>query len=93
MAAFTELDVDALLALMTDDAWIRMPPLPFEYRGTEAVHRFFTAIHPHHGRIDRMVPARVNGQPAWGAYQRDSVTGVLHVIGVFVRRPGRRPDL
>ena len=34
VAAFTELDVDALVALMTDDAWVRMPPLPFEYRGT-----------------------------------------------------------
>ena len=29
VAAFTELDVDALVALMTDDAWVRMPPLPF----------------------------------------------------------------
>ena len=37
VAAFTELDVDALVALMTDDAWVRMPPLPFEYRGTLVV--------------------------------------------------------
>ena len=49
---------------MTDDAWVRMPPLPFEYRGTEAVHRFFTAIDAHRRRIDRMVPVRANGQPA-----------------------------
>jgi hypothetical protein len=84
VAAFTELDVDALLALMTDDAWVRMPPLPFEYRGTAAVRRFFTAIHPHRRRIDRMVPVRANGQPAWGAYVRDPVTGGLHLAEVVV---------
>lgn len=84
VAAFTELDVDALVALMTDDAWVRMPPLPFEYRGTTAVHRFFTAIHAHRRRIDRMVPVRANGQPAWGAYVRDSVTGILHLTEVIV---------
>jgi RNA polymerase sigma-70 factor (TIGR02960 family) len=84
VAAFTEHDVDALVALLTDDAWVRMPPLPFEYRGTAAVHRFFTAIDPHWRRIDRMVPVRANGQPAWGEYVRDTVTGTLHVTGVVV---------
>jgi RNA polymerase sigma-70 factor (ECF subfamily) len=84
VAAFTENDIDGLVALMTDDAWVRMPPLPFEYRGTEAVHRFFTAIRDHWQRIDRLVPVRANGQPAWGEYRRDPVTGVLHVTGILV---------
>ncbi|MGN9842930.1 sigma-70 family RNA polymerase sigma factor [Nonomuraea sp. H19] len=84
VAAFTEHDVDALVALMTDDAWVRMPPLPFEYRGTEAVRRFFTAIDAHRRGIARMVPVRANGQPAWGEYVRDPVTGGLHVMGVLV---------
>jgi len=44
VAAFTDGDVDALVALMTDDVWVRMPPLPFEYHGAVAAHRFFTAI-------------------------------------------------
>jgi RNA polymerase sigma-70 factor (TIGR02960 family) len=84
VAAFTELDLDALVALMTDDAWVRMPPLPLEYRGTAAVRRFFTAIHVHLRRIDRMVPVRANRQPAWGEYIRDPITGVLHLTGVIV---------
>jgi hypothetical protein len=84
VAAFTEHDIDALVALMTDDAWVRMPPLPFEYRGTEAVHRFFTAVYPHWREIDTLVPVRANGQPAWGEYRRDPTTGVLHVTGVYV---------
>ena len=75
VTAFSELDVDALVAMMTDDSWVRMPPLPFEYRGTEAVHRFFTATEVHRRGIVRMVPVRANGQPAWGEYSRDPVTG------------------
>ncbi|PZF84830.1 sigma-70 family RNA polymerase sigma factor [Jiangella anatolica] len=84
VAAFTEHDIDALVALMTDEAWVRMPPLPFEYRGTEAVRRFFTAVYPHWKESDRLVPVRANGQPAWGAYAHDPTTGILHITGVYV---------
>jgi RNA polymerase sigma-70 factor (TIGR02960 family) len=84
VAAFTEHDIDALVALMTDDAWVRMPPLPFEYRGTEVVRGFFTAIYAHWSQVDRLVPVRANGQPAWGDYRRDPVTGGLHITGIYV---------
>ncbi|TDW81804.1 RNA polymerase sigma-70 factor (ECF subfamily) [Kribbella pratensis] len=82
--AFTAQDVDALVALMTSDAWVRMPPLPFEYQGTEAAHRFFTALAGHRRQIAAMVPVGANRQPAWGEYLRDPVTGGLHLIGVLV---------
>jgi len=82
--AFTGDDVDALLALMTDDAWVRMPPLPFEYHGIEAARRFFGAIDGHRRGVARMIPVRANGQPAWGEYVRDPVTGSLHVTGILV---------
>jgi RNA polymerase sigma-70 factor (ECF subfamily) len=84
VAAFTELDVDALLALMTDDVWVSMPPMPFEYRGAEAARRFFTTIRPSHARFDRLVPVRANRQPAWGAYQRESIAGTLRLTSIFV---------
>ncbi|HTC67976.1 MAG TPA: sigma-70 family RNA polymerase sigma factor [Acidothermaceae bacterium] len=84
VAAFTDGDVSSLVALMTDDAWVRMPPLPFEYRGTEAVRRFFTAVDVHRRGIDRLVHVRANGQPAWGEYRRDPVAGVLHLEGIDV---------
>jgi RNA polymerase sigma-70 factor (TIGR02960 family) len=84
VTAFTELDVDELIALMTHDVWVRMPPAPFEYRGTEAAHRFFTAVDAHRREADRMVPIRANGQPGWGEYRRDPVTGLLHLAGIEV---------
>jgi RNA polymerase sigma-70 factor (TIGR02960 family) len=84
VTAFTELDVDELVSLMTDDIWVKMPPAPFEYRGTEAAHRFFTAVDVHRRGTDRMVPIRANGQPGWGEYRRDPVTGLLHLAGLQV---------
>ncbi|MBF9071452.1 sigma-70 family RNA polymerase sigma factor [Streptacidiphilus fuscans] len=85
VAAFTGDDVSALVALMTDDAWVRMPPLPFEYHGTEAIARFFSATEVHPAcPVARMLPTRANGQPAWGLYVRDTATGVLHGAGVLV---------
>ena len=33
--------MDGLVALLTEDAWLPMPPLPLEYQGRELVGRFF----------------------------------------------------
>jgi RNA polymerase sigma-70 factor (ECF subfamily) len=84
VAAFTRPDVDAIVALMTDDVWLRMPPQPFEYHGTEAVGRFLTAVTAHRRGIGRMVPVRANRQPGWGEYVRDPVTGGLHLTGILI---------
>lgn len=84
VAAFLSHDVNALVALLADDVWVRMPPLPFEYRGVEDAQRFFTAVHPHRSAITRLVPTRANGCPAWAEYALDPVTGVLHCVGLLV---------
>jgi RNA polymerase sigma-70 factor (ECF subfamily) len=85
VAAFTGGDVSGLIALMTDDAWVRMPPLPFEYHGTEALTRFFTAIEAHPAcPVSLMLPTRANGQPSWGLYVRDPATRLLHCAGILV---------
>ncbi|WP_232303623.1 nuclear transport factor 2 family protein [Pseudofrankia sp. DC12] len=84
VAAFTDLDVDALVALRTDDAWVRMPPLPSKYRGRTAIRQFFSAVRARLRRIDHLAPVRANGQPAWGEYLRDPVTGRLHLAGILV---------
>jgi RNA polymerase sigma-70 factor (ECF subfamily) len=84
VAAFLSHDVEALIALMTDDVWVRMPPLPFEYHGIDDARRFFIAVQPHRSRITRLVPTRASGCPAWAEYARDPVTGMLHCVGLLV---------
>jgi RNA polymerase sigma-70 factor (ECF subfamily) len=84
LRAFEDSDVDAIVALTTDDVWIRMPPVPLEYQGRELAARFFDTIAFRHGRRYRLVPTRANGQPAFGVYLRDPLTGVAHAFGLFV---------
>jgi len=75
-------DVAALLALLTDDVFISMPPIPLEYQGRDAAARLFGSIFGSGRRVD-LVPTRANGQPALGAYLR-APTGIRHGSGLFV---------
>ena len=59
-----------------------MPPMPFEYHGRDVVTRFCAAIFGAGRRFD-LVPARANGQPAFGAYLRTS-GGFSEGIGLYV---------
>jgi RNA polymerase sigma-70 factor (ECF subfamily) len=82
VAAYESSDLDSLVALLTDDVFVSLPPLPFEYEGREPTSRFFASIFDS-GRTFDLLPTRANGQPALGAYVRDA-TGVRHGVGLFV---------
>ena len=70
--AFENGSVEEMLALLTDDAWVTMPPEPFEYQGMAAIEEFFTqAFRARGDRNDRLVATRANGQPAFGHYVGD----------------------
>ena len=83
--AFEEGDAEAVVALMTDDAWIRMPPEPHEYKGRPAI-RAFLESRPlwSRGREVRLVPTRANGQPAFAYYMADPQAPVWRAGGIFV---------
>src|SRR5215207_6492002 len=80
--AYEAADLDALVALLTDDVFISMPPMPFEYEGRDVVVRFCASIFAAGRRFD-LIPTRANGQPAFGAYLR-AATGISHGVGLFV---------
>jgi RNA polymerase sigma-70 factor (TIGR02960 family) len=69
--AFARGDVKAVVALLTDDAWVTMPPYPFEYQGKEAITVFLEDRARLRGAPMRVVPTRANGQPAFGCYLDD----------------------
>ncbi|KQU80399.1 hypothetical protein ASE08_26645 [Rhizobacter sp. Root16D2] len=75
-------DLDALVALLTDDVFMSMPPMPLEYRGREIVARFFLLVFRANRRF-ALVPTRANGQPAFGAYLRTS-DGPFPGVGLVV---------
>jgi RNA polymerase sigma-70 factor (ECF subfamily) len=82
--AFSRHDVDALVALMTDDVWVKMPPMPYEYHGRDATIVFLRAIAPPEARVMRMVPVRANGCPACGIYGLDPASGTYRALGLYV---------
>jgi RNA polymerase sigma-70 factor (ECF subfamily) len=82
VSAWQAADLDALVALLTDDVFISMPPMPFEYEGRDAVARFCATLFRAGRRFD-LVPTRANNQPAFGAYLR-STGGVSHGVGLYV---------
>jgi len=71
--AFEDGDADRIVALLTDEALLTMPPEPGECHGKEAIsaylHRLFSRTVD---RPTRLVPTRANGQPAFGRYIGDS---------------------
>jgi RNA polymerase sigma-70 factor (ECF subfamily) len=75
--AFEQGDMDRVVALLTEDAWVTMPPEPFEYQGREAATVFFEHVTRSRttGARWRLLPTRANGQPAYGQYLEDPAGG------------------
>jgi RNA polymerase sigma-70 factor, ECF subfamily len=82
---FEQGDVDGLVALLSDDVRLTMPPEPLEYRGREAVGAFFATV-PAGGELTRFrfVHTTANGSPALGTYLRDPQNPVWRAYGLMV---------
>jgi RNA polymerase sigma-70 factor (ECF subfamily) len=75
-------DVEAILAMLTDDARYSMPPLAQWYEGREGI-RGFLLDGPLALRW-RFVPARANGQLAFGTYEWDPETSAYEAAALDV---------
>jgi RNA polymerase sigma-70 factor, ECF subfamily len=67
-------DVAAVVALLTDDALLTMPPLPLVYQGHAAIATFLSYSADRRGAALRVVPTRANGRPAFACYLPDGPT-------------------
>jgi RNA polymerase sigma-70 factor, ECF subfamily len=79
VAAWERSDVDAIVALLAEDATLAMPPRPGWYRGRTAVGAFLAARPLSRPRRWQRVAVRANGQPGFGVY----VDGTAHAIEVL----------
>ena len=83
--AFTADDIDGVVALLTDDAWLAMPPAPHEYHGAAAIAAFLRASAAWRaGRQLRLVATRANTQPAFGCHVTDLEEQSAHPAGLIV---------
>ncbi len=84
--AFANDDVDGVVALLTEQAKVTMPPEPLEYEGPAAIREFLLDRIPRRrppGTV-RLVPTRANGQPAFGYYLKDPQCGIARCNGLLV---------
>jgi RNA polymerase sigma-70 factor (TIGR02960 family) len=82
-------DVDAILALLTDDARYSMPPRPEWYEGRDRIRGFLVEV-AEPGRW-LFLPADANGQLAFGTYERNEESGGFEAMAldVVALRDGR----
>jgi RNA polymerase sigma-70 factor, ECF subfamily len=76
-------DVDAIAAMLAEQATFAMPPRPAWFSGREAIVEFLTAG-PFSGGPWRLVPTRANGQLAFGHYVWDTETASFLAHGINV---------
>ena len=87
--AFTRDDIDCVVALLTDDAWLAMPPAPHLYHGRAAIAEFLHAsADARRGRHFELRPTSANTQPAFISSLSGEPTGVL-VLTVTGRQISR----
>lgn len=77
-------DIDALVALLTKDAWLTMPPEPDQYQGRMAIGAFLRDRAVRRGASLRLVPTRANTQPAFGCYLPSPQAPIARPYGLLV---------
>ena len=83
-AAVERLDTQTIVSLLTEDAWLTMPPEPYEYQGGQAIARFLRDRETRRGAHLRLVSTRANGQPAFGCYLPDAHAPIARAYGLMV---------
>jgi DNA-directed RNA polymerase specialized sigma24 family protein len=84
-AAYVAADIDGVVALLTDDAWLSMPPAPHQYHGIPAIRSMLRASFDYRGGDGMyLVPTRANTQPALAGYAGDRARGAALPSGLFV---------
>jgi RNA polymerase sigma-70 factor (TIGR02960 family) len=83
--AFTVRDIDALLSLLTDDAFLTMPPAPHEYHGRPAIRAFLQVSGAWRGnRTMTLSPVAANNQIAYACRLTEPGTETPRPAGLMV---------
>ena len=84
VALWEQADIPGLVALLREDAWFAMPPLPAWFQGRAAIATLFQTPLFTAARQRHLLQTRANGSPAFGLYQWDAEAGVYQLFGLVV---------
>ena len=77
-------DIDDIVAMLTADGVLTMPPQPLAFEGRGPVGAFLRNREDIRGASLRVVPTRANGQPAFGCYLPDPQAAIARPYGMIV---------
>ena len=77
-------DIPGFVALLREDAWLAMPPLPVWFQGRAAIATWLATRIFTPGRQRHLLPTRANGSPAFGLYLREAGSDVYQLFGLVV---------
>jgi len=84
VALWEQADIPGLVALLREDAWFTMPPIPAWVQGRAAIATLLATSIFTPGRHWRLRPTRANGSPAFGLYVWEAETHVYQLAGLLV---------
>jgi RNA polymerase sigma-70 factor (ECF subfamily) len=84
LTLWQQADVPGLVALLREDAWLTMPPLPFWVQGRTAIATLFELRIFTPGKQWRLVPTRANGCPAFGLYRCEGGEDTYQLSSLWV---------
>lgn len=76
-------DIPSLVALLREDAWFTMPPLPFWVQGRTDIAAVFSTRIFVPGRQWRLLPTRANGGPAFALYRKVAQEDLYQLFGLM----------
>jgi RNA polymerase sigma-70 factor, ECF subfamily len=84
VACWEQADIPGLVALLQEDAWFTMPPIPDWFRGRAAIETFFrTTVFTAPGKW-RLLPTHANASPAFGLYRWEDSENTYQLFGLLV---------
>jgi RNA polymerase sigma-70 factor (ECF subfamily) len=92
-AAWERSDVEAVKAMLAEDAVFAMPPHPIWLRGRDAIAEFLRLRPFRPGWRERIVPTRANGQLAFAHYAWQEDRFAAHALSVVTLREREIADL
>lgn len=84
VALWEQADIPGFVALLREDAWFTMPPLPIWFQGRAAIATVLSTSIFTPGRQRRLLPTRANGSPAFGLYQKEAGANTYELFGLIV---------
>jgi len=84
VALWEQADIPGLVALLREDAWFTIPPIPAWFQGRAAIATLLSTSLFTNARQRRLLPTRANGSPAFGLYEWRAEASSYQLVGLLV---------